>query len=338
MQTPTVSIVIVNYNTRGLTLACLASIKTQTQYVSYQLLVVDNGSMDGSVEAIRAQHPDVELLEAERNLGFAAANNWAAEHASGDYLLLLNSDTVVLGRAIDRLVHAAQTWPKAGIWGGRTVFPDGSANPTHCWRRPRPWSLFCYGTGLGALFRHWSLFHAEAYRRDYFDRPRNVDIVSGCFLLIRRGFWMQLGGLDPAFFMYGEEADLCLRARRLGARPQVCPEATIVHYGGASNTQSAVKLVQLFYAKHQLMARFWQQRWLRFGRGCLRMWAGTRVGAWQMLHAITGRYDDRLATWRTVWQRRAEWLTLESTRGTARPSDPGRGETEPHIEGALTRP
>src|SRR5690606_35725860 len=117
--------------------------------------------------------------------------------------------------------------------------------------------VFCVATGLSSLFRGSSLFNPEGYGGWKRDTVREVDIVSGCFFLIRRELWERLGGFDPAFFMYGEEADLCLRARKLGARPMVTPEATIVHYGGASERVRADKMVRLLQAKALLIRRHW---------------------------------------------------------------------------------
>src|SRR5688572_24667662 len=120
-ERPRVSILVISYNTREMTLDCLRSIAHETRE-PHELIVVDNSSSDGSADAIAAQFPDVRLRRPEKNLGFARANNVASTEARGDYLLLLNPDTVVLDRAIDRLVAFADANPDAGIWGGRTLY------------------------------------------------------------------------------------------------------------------------------------------------------------------------------------------------------------------------
>jgi GT2 family glycosyltransferase len=308
MTPPEVSIIVVNYNTREMTLDCLRSVQQRTLSWSYELLVVDNASHDGSAAAIRDAVPDARLFEATSNLGFATANNLAAEGARGRYLLLLNSDTLVRHRAIDRLMAAAHQAPEAGIWGGSTIFADGTVNPTNCWRRPTPWSLFCYGSGLAALFRGSSRFDAESYGPDSTQRPGYVDIVSGCFLLIRADLWHELKGFDPTFFMYGEEADLCLRARNHGATPRLCPEAQIIHYGGASSQRHADKLVRLFNAKRQLIRRHWPRAYTPVGIGMLGLWALTRSCAWQCIHWLSRRHANAAQNWQAVWNRRREWL------------------------------
>ena len=152
---PTVSIIVVNYETRELTIACLEFVLSQTRSESYELVVVDNASTDGFAGAIRGTVPSAHLIASKVNLGFGAANNLAAKQARGEFLLLLNPDTVVLDSAIDRLIAFARLHPDAQIWGGRTFFGDLTLNPASCFRRMTLWNQFCYATGLGALFR-WS--------------------------------------------------------------------------------------------------------------------------------------------------------------------------------------
>src|SRR5690606_2943956 len=118
----------------------------------------------------------------------------------------------------------------------------GSLNPTSCWGRSTPWSEFCHAVGLSAAFRGSRLLNPEGLGSWRRDSVREVDIVTGCFLLLPRALWERLGGFHPDFFMYGEEADLCLRARRLGVRPIITPEATIVHYGGRSENKRIQKM------------------------------------------------------------------------------------------------
>ena len=252
---PDVSIIVVSYGTRDMTLACLSSIVRQTHDVKYEVLVVDNASPDESDEAMAAAFPSFHHLPQSQNLGFAAANNLAAKSARGEYLLLLNPDTVVLDGAVDKLVAFARRRPGAGVWGGRTLFGDGTLNPSSCWRRQTLWNLFCRGVGLSKLFPNSALFHSESYGGWKRDSVREVDIVTGCFLLIGRALWNQLDGFAPEFFMYGEDADLCLRARAAGSRPAVTPEATIVHYGGATEQNDLRKNIRLLAAKALLIKK-----------------------------------------------------------------------------------
>ena len=159
------------------------------------------------------------------------------------------------------------------------------------------------------MFRNSLVFDPETYGRWKRDSVRQVDIVTGCFFLIARQLWHSLNGFDPAFFMYGEEADLCLRARQLGYRPMITPDATIIHYGGASERARADKLVKLLRSKVQLFDRNWSVPAAKFGAAMMLLWAGSRAAAWALL-ARKGneKHQQSRQAWTEVWRRRAEWL------------------------------
>ncbi len=306
---PELSILVISYNTAELTLACLDSVVAETHATAYEIIVVDNASSDGSADAVAAAHPEVRLIRLGENMGFARANNMAAKMAKGNLLLLLNPDTLVLDGAIDRLVAFAKARPQARIWGGHTVFGDGSLNPSNCWRRMGLWNLFCRVAGLTGMFPESKLFNAEAYGGWPRDTEREVDIVTGCFFLIERRFWETLGGFDPLFFMYGEEADLCLRARALGARPRITPDASIVHYGGASEQVRAEQIIRLSRAKVSLLARHMPAGLRGAGIFLYRLWPLSRMLAYRfaMLVRPSDRFAGEHATWSEIWRRRREW-------------------------------
>lgn len=304
-----VSVIVVSYNTRAMTLAALRSLAAETVATRFEVIVVDNASADASAAAIAAEPGERTLIALDDNIGFAAANNLASTHARGDFILLLNPDTLVQDRAVDRLMAFARITPEARIWGGRTLFGDGRLNPSSCWRRMTLWNLFCRASGLTGLFPDTCIFNGEAYGGWPRDTVREVDIVSGCFFLIRRDFWQRLGGFDKRFFMYGEEADLCLRARALGARPMVTPAATIVHYGGASETARTAKLVKLMAAKAALIERHFAYGPRHLALALHAAWPLSRLLALKAAAAVTGRsrYAEAAAVWSGVWRRRAEW-------------------------------
>lgn len=305
-----VSVIIVSYNTREMTLDCLRSVLEQTRGITYETIVVDNDSSDQSADAIRDAFPDVTLIASEENLGFARANNLAAESANGKYLLLLNPDTVVLGGAIQNLFMFAQNNPHHLIYGGRTLYGDRTLNHTSCWKKPSVWSLFCYATGLTSMFRRSSLFDPESYGSWQRDSVRTVDIVTGCFLMIEKRLWDRLKGFDPVFFMYGEDADLCMRAMTFGADPVITPEATIIHYRGASEKIRADKMVRLFRAKEQLIRRHWQSPLIAVGIFLLRTSVFSRAAATNLMKRC-GLKDanDKADSWGDIWRRRVEWQT-----------------------------
>ena len=302
MKTNDVTIIIVSYNTRSLTLECLRSVESTTDLRRAAIVVVDNASSDGSADAIESEFGDrLRLIRSDENLGFARANNLAARHADSKYLLLLNPDTVVLPGAIETLLAFAHERPENRIYGGRTLFADRSLNPTSCWRRMTVHGLTCQALGLSSAFRRSALFNPEAYAGWARDTIREVDIVTGCFMLITRALWDELDGFDESFFMYGEEADLCLRARRLGARPIITPEAEIVHYGGACEQVRSEKLVRLMQAKRMLIKRHWRPSLKPLGLGLLTGWPATRALA-------ELNRGGSSSTWTSVWNERKRWL------------------------------
>lgn len=302
-----VSILIISYNTRDLTLACIDSVLRETAGVAFELIVVDNASHDGSAQAIAARFPQVKLLAPDQNLGFARANNLASEHAAGQFLLLLNPDTVVLGGAIQKAVEFARSRPDADIVGGRTFFADMSLNRTSCHGRPTPWSLFCMGTGLASVFRGSNVLNPEGLGAWPRDTVREVDVVTGCFLLIKRDVWRRLAGFDESFFMYGEDTDLCVRARKSGGRCYISPDVRLIHYGGQSEAVRADKMVRLFRAKVQLFEKHWTPRAVPFGIAMLKLIALTRMIAWAAAGWVGRGQPRTFEAWRDIWKRRREF-------------------------------
>lgn len=233
-----VTVVIVNWNTRGILRDCLESIYAQTEDILFEVVVVDNGSTDGSATMVQAEFPQAILVANSKNLGFAAANNQGIEISKGRYVLLLNSDTVVLDGAIQKTVAYADAHPEVGVLGCRAMFPDGRRQNT-CFRFPsvglEVWSALLF-------FRKWKpfwrpLLYPERYLTFDFDVEHDVDVVAGCFFLVRRQVVEQVGRLDEDFFMYGEEAEWCHRIARGGWRVRYYPGASITHLYGASEKQ-----------------------------------------------------------------------------------------------------
>ena len=315
---PVVSILVISYNTRAMTLDCLASIAAETR-VPHEVIVVDNASPDGSAAAIAEAFPDVRLIASPENHGFAKGNNIAAGFARGRFLLLLNPDTLVQGGAIDKLIAFAERTPAAGIWGGRTLFADGSLNPSSCNSLQTLWSIFCRTSGLALAFRGSEWLNPEDYGGWDRGAEREVGYVCGCFFLIGRDFWTRLGGFDLTYVMYGEETDLCHRARALGARPRITPEATIVHYVGASTKRRSDKDALVLKSKVTLARRYlprWQQGPALF---LLRMWPLSRKLGGQLIAGVTGdaAAAETARRWGAVWAARGAWRDGFAARAAA---------------------
>ena len=237
-----VSIIIVNWNTKGLLRDCLASVYEKAGDIDYEVIVVDNASVDGSAEMVRKDFRQVILIENRENRGFAAANNQAMAVAKGKYVLLLNSDTVVLENAVASTVCFADANPKVGVVGCRVLNPDGTLQRT-CFMFPSILNILLSSTYLYKFFPKSKFFGRE--QMTWWDRNdvRQVDVVTGCFMLVRREAIDQVGMMDERFFMYGEETDWCYRFAQKGWKVMFAPDGRIIHFGGQSASQKPVAMI-----------------------------------------------------------------------------------------------
>ncbi|HEY3415350.1 MAG TPA: glycosyltransferase family 2 protein [Armatimonadota bacterium] len=262
------SISIVNWNTRDDLRRCLASLPGGAPATPLEIIVVDNGSRDGTAEMVTAEFPQVQVIRNTENVGFAHANNQAIRASQGDYVLLLNPDTVVHPAALDQFVAAMEAHPRAGIGGAHLLNGDGSLQYS-CRRFPSFTAGLFRNSFLGRLFPK------NAMVRDYlmtdFDHAsiREVDWVSGAALCIRRATLEQIGPLDETFFMYFEDVDWCYRAHQTGWEVRYFPEPRITHLIGKSSDQAIAAMVRahhhsmlLFYRKHYNPHTPWLLRWL----------------------------------------------------------------------------
>ena len=232
-----VSIVIVNWNTCDILRSCLTSIADETR-LPHEVIVVDNASHDNSVDMIRAEFPEIQLIANKENKGFAAANNQGLEIARGKNLLLLNPDTIILEGAIDTMIDWLNRHPDTGCVGCQ-VFEDADTIQRTSFADPGPLNLALIEFGLYRMAPRHHLFGRPEYGDWDRDSERDVDVVSGMFMLVPRHVLEAVGLLDEAFFVYSEEADWCRRIRKAGWRCVFSPAARILHLdgGGKSTTQ-----------------------------------------------------------------------------------------------------
>jgi GT2 family glycosyltransferase len=241
---PDISIIIVSYNTREMTLDCLRSLYANMGALSCEVFLVDNASADGSVDAIRSAFPTVNIIANARNVGFGAANNQAMATAKGRYFLLLNSDAFLKPVALPQLYHNLESNPATGVVGPRLLNADGSLQIS-CFRYPSPTRAWLENLGISSLFRS----HPKIgdYRRWPHDTERAVDWVIGACLLVRRKVYEKVGGFDERFFMYAEETDWQARIRDAGWTIAFTPTAEVTHLGGASGKEQPVKINEHFF-------------------------------------------------------------------------------------------
>jgi len=319
VRQPALSVVIVNYNCKTFTIDCLRSVFAQSYDFALEVIVVDNASHDGSVEDIPTAFPQVRFVSLAENVGFGRGCNCGATLATAPYILLLNPDSVVRPDTIRNLMRFAKDHPDAGIWGGRTYNGKGVLDPSSCWRFPTPWSTFCIVAGLARAFPKSPRFNAEGYGGWQRDSVREVDVVTGCLLLVERSLWDKLGGFDPVYFMYSEEVDLCRRARDLGARPLISPDVEVVHYSGVTEKVRADRLIKQFKGKRTYMLRHWPWLHERAGAFLLLTWSFGRFAFLSTAGALLKRpaIHEGAHTWGNVWRRRHEWLPGYRTQRTA---------------------
>jgi GT2 family glycosyltransferase len=250
-----VSIVIVNWNTRELLGNCLASIISETRKATYEIIVVDNASADGSASMCEQDFPRVTLIANKANRGFAAANNQGMAIAAGRYILLLNPDTIVLEQAIDRCVTYADHRPDIGVVGCQVLEADGKIQQTgFCF--PSPWTLFLTLSGLPRLFPHVRFFSQPQLGSWNRQSERDIDVISGMFMLVRRDAIRDVGFMDESYFVYAEETDWCFRFHQAGWRRVFYPGAQIIHIDGGGKSTSQVNVKMLVQLQKSLMIYF----------------------------------------------------------------------------------
>ncbi|MGQ4680118.1 glycosyltransferase family 2 protein [Paenibacillus polymyxa] len=242
-----VSILVVNYNTCQLTLDCLQSVyASKTQY-RYEVIVIDNHSSDGSVEAIRAAYPEIMLIANQDNTGFAKANNQGMEVASGRYVLLLNSDTLVQPDTLDTMIQFMDTHPEMGASGCKVILPDGSLDKACKRGFPTPSASFYYAFGWSKRYPDNPKYNQYQLGHLSPDDEYPVDVLVGAFMLVRRETIDQVGGLDETFFMYGEDIDWCYRIKQAGWGIYYYPHTYIIHIKGGSARRRPLKIIYEFH-------------------------------------------------------------------------------------------
>ena len=305
-SSPLLSVIIVSYNTRQMTLDCLQALYADLGSSSAEVWVVDNASTDGSADAIRAAFPQVNLIQNPRNAGFGAANNLALRQAAGEFLLLLNSDAFLHPGAVAALRDHLQTHPRAGVAGPRLLNVDGSLQPS-CYRFPSPPRAWLENLWISSLLPHHPV--VGDFRRWAHDAERSVDWVIGACLLVRRQAWEAAGEFDESFFMYQEETDWQRRVRGAGWDIGFTPSALVTHLGGASGAAEQARINAHFFdsldrytRKHHGLPGLVSLRLAMIVGAALRtlLWAGVIISAPK--RRPVARAKARLQAWLFVRQ------------------------------------
>lgn len=249
------SVVIVNYNVACFLEQCLRSVYAAAEGIPVEVWVVDNHSVDNSVEMVRRNFPDVRLIANVDNVGFAKANNQAIRQANGEYVLLLNPDTIVQPDTFAKTLEFMERTPDAGALGVKMLDGQGRYLPESKRGLPLPEVAFYKVFGLSSLFKKSRRF--GRYHLTYLDPDQihSVEVLSGAFMLLRKSVLDQIGLLDEAFFMYGEDIDLSYRVIQAGYKNYYFPMTRIIHYKGESTKKSSVNYVIVFYQAMQIFAK-----------------------------------------------------------------------------------
>ncbi|MBL0356225.1 MAG: glycosyltransferase family 2 protein [Chitinophagaceae bacterium] len=249
-----VSVIIVNFNTCQLTSDCIKSVLEKTKDINIEIIVVDNASSDGSVPTIKKMFPGVTVIESHENIGFGKANNLGATSAKGTYLFLLNSDTLLLNNAIGYLAKCMQQDKdnRIGICGGNLFTKELQPNHSYASYYPTLLNIFLYRSRLLKAFNKTDTFNL-------LDESKEVSIIIGADLFIRKKLFDELGGFDPYFFMYVEDGELNFRVRKAGFKIVSVPAAKIIHYQGKSSTTANKLIMEVssyiyYFRKHHNQA------------------------------------------------------------------------------------
>jgi hypothetical protein len=235
-----ISVIIVSWNARELLQKCLESIQETGKLLVREIIVVDNGSRDGSPEMVAQQFPEVALVRAEKNLGFSRANNLGIKRASGTYLALLNSDVIVHPGCFDILARFLESHDDVGLVGPKVLGADGRLQRT-CRRLPTIWNTLCRSLALDKALSRWPVFSGREMRHWNHNSEAEVEVLNGCFWMARREAVEKVGGLDERFFFYAEDVDWCKRFRDSGWKVVFVPEATATHLGGGSSNNAPLR-------------------------------------------------------------------------------------------------
>lgn len=283
------SIIIVNYNVKHFLEQCLISVFKASQNLDIEVFVVDNASVDGSVEMVKKKFPDVKLIKNKKNVGFSKANNQAIKESKGKYVLLLNPDTIVQEDTFTKCYEFMENHPEAGGLGIKMIDGSGEFLPESKRALPTPWVAFYKIFGLSKIFPKNKKF--GKYHLTYLDKNENhvVDVLSGAFMLIRKSVLDEIGLLDEDYFMYGEDIDLSYRIQKAGFKNYYFSDSQIIHYKGESTKKGSLNYVLVFYKAMLIFAQ------KHFSKG--------NVSLFMFLIQIAVYFRAGLAIFRRIWDK-----------------------------------
>jgi GT2 family glycosyltransferase len=256
-----ISVVIVGWNAKHYLELCLESLAAASPRRSMEIIVLDNASSDGSADMIRARFPEVKLIRSEENLGYPRGSNVAIRQCQGRYIALVNPDVIVFPDCLDNLADFLDQNPKVGLVGPRVFNPDMTQQST-CRRFPTLWNNFCSAAALATVFKNSRLFAGEHMFFFPHDRTMHVDVLVGCFWMVRRETFDAVGLFDDNLFMYGDDVDWCRRARNGGWEVVFFPGARAIHDRGSITAPYPIRFA---LAQQKSVLYYWTKYHSIFG-------------------------------------------------------------------------
>jgi GT2 family glycosyltransferase len=250
------SVIILNYNVRFFLEQCVASVQEALSNIEGEIIVVDNDSSDDSCEMIKSRFPNVKLIKNNSNLGFPKGNNIGVAQAKGDYICILNPDTVVAEDTFDRILAFAEKQENLGIVGCKLIDGSGNFLPESKRGIPTPFVALTKIFGLYKLFPNWELFNRYYAQHLSENETGKVDILVGAFMIMKRNLYNEIGGFDENCFMYSDDIDLSFMSLKSGKNNYYFHETSVIHYKGESTVKDGLYMkrfreaMQFFYKKH----------------------------------------------------------------------------------------
>lgn len=255
MNSVDLSVVIISYNSADFLRECLNSLYSFIKDVTFEIIVVDNASTDGTIELVRKEFENVIIVENRENTGYSAAINHGIERAKGEYCAIMNPDTRLTSNVFDPLLNYLKTNPKSGVVGCSLKFADGRSQRSY-FRFPSLLGRLAYHTGINRLVNAESINRATT--PEDLSTPVNVEVVSGAFFTVKREIILSVGGFDTDYFLYHEEADLCFRLQKAGYQNALFPGLSLIHHGW--NTESPKNALVYFHRNRSLLLFFYKNR------------------------------------------------------------------------------
>jgi GT2 family glycosyltransferase len=291
-----VSVVIVSWNTRHYLVDCVRSLLAHRGSYVLEIIVVDNASQDDSVASLRRDFPEVTVVENERNLGFARANNQGIGIARGRYVCLVNSDVLLLEDSVGSMLNYMESNEEVGVLGPKLLWKDRTLQGS-CRKFPSLWNTLCPAIGLTGLFPRVAFLSGE-HMVGFFrhDHVADVDAVVGAFMMVRGSALQDVGGMDEQYFMYCEEVDWCKRFADAGWRVRFFPATQVIHYGGGSSSAEPLRFFREYCVSN---LRYWRKHH-----------SPLSVAGYRLVMLL--RYLLRLPCWALLcWTRKTEEMRVK---------------------------